>query len=410
MSHDTGRFWRAAAEGCRTSTAEGWRERIGDDWKRHVGLFREGRRPVETIPCRTPCGYGCHRRVHHGDDGVARAICHERDEDAYTLSEEALEQWELCPDRLAEKVADALARHDGEGRGRAEAAPINNLWQIGWTPVPAWLLLEPGRTRWPESLTRVLTELQPPGRLLLPAAGMMGDEFRRLLAERGWAVAALEDWLAMDDGGDWFFPDRLPEPASTRPTTPVSTPEDYSFVCLGKTWRMVFEGQEFTMDHSRGCLALSYLLESPHQVIPPLRLDALMRGHGPRHVHPSGIEAMDKDGDSYFAHQASVLQARIEGNDPAGAAEAREELSALEARINKDRGLGKRPRRVSDDRDAARKNIGRLLTTAINAMKDASDAACRHFRSSITPNSFDLAYRPSSAILWTIDRRKAPKK
>jgi hypothetical protein len=376
MSRDLKRFWRAQASGAVRGTAEDWRARTGDFREFHGDLLRVSRRPVETVTCRTPCGYGCPRRIQRFDDGTAWAYCPEPEaaEDAYPVSEEALEEYELDPDALAAKVADAVARHDGGERGRAEASGIDNLWQVGWTPAPAWLFLETGHIRWPKALARMLAEIHDPGRLLLPSAEMIGPELKRLFQDKGWAVVLLDQCMEADDAGGWCFVGPLPEvmiasnvgTAETADTGPA-----YSFTRMGATWEMVFNHERFALRDSRGCLALSYLLENPHQIIPPLQLDALMRGHGTPPACSPGIEAMSREDGLEVERQVSALQARIDGGDPSDAAEAREELSALESLRKKDRGLGGRSRRASDAGDAARKNIGRLLTIVIGAMKDA---------------------------------------
>ncbi len=414
MSPELARFCRALAGGGSTATPADWRERLGSDWEQRLDVFRDARRPVESVPCRTPCVHGCRRQVQINENGAAWAFCPEPDalEDAYPLAPEELREKEWVPERVADKAASALARYDGNVRGQAEATRFGPVWRIARVPVPAWLLLEPGSCFWPALLARMLAEIPGPGRLFLPTACMIEPERKRLFEQKGWAVVFLDECLEMDAAGKWRFMDRLPDvtvPSATGACASVSAqPVDsdpYAFRRMGASWLMVYDGTAFHINHTQGCPVLAVLLENPRRSFTHLALKRIVDGKAEPRTRQNPIEVVDREARIDLDASIDQLQSFIDPEgDPAEQAEQREQLENLLKQRNAARGLGGKTRIVRDDGEKARQSVGKNLVTVLRAIGAANTDAGRHF-AAFSPMAHELTYSPPEDVSWVVERK-----
>ena len=198
------RFWKALDDfsGAAASRWE-WQAKLGAEFASIEYLLGKAGRARE-LPCPSPGGAGCPRRVVRHADGSIRAVCGDRPKACADLDLDADDIAILRVDRadLAKHIARALGLSPHRP-GRGTTSPVT---RIGTHDVyagcgfPAFLALPgPLGDADPRSFAAVL-EYPGPRLLLTPTAASLPDALIAPLDRAGATRMALADIVIVDDG------------------------------------------------------------------------------------------------------------------------------------------------------------------------------------------------------------------
>jgi hypothetical protein len=195
------------------------------------------------------------------------------------------------------------------------------------------------------------------------------------------------------------------------------TKPNYGLIHEGRTWRVHFLGEDFTVDAHRGVELLARLLADPSATWTPLELEQGFRVSVRSTLARSESEGLSV-GDAIeapleLATRSDVVALRersreltrardraVEEGRELEAEEAERELAALRAHASKLVGRGGRSR-VEGAPEKARKNVSKHLRAALAAIQEENNAVAAHLGDRLQIGN-KLTYTPEAGEVWTV--------
>lgn len=184
-----------------------WRDHVGDDLDAIAGLLRPTDRRAARIPCPSPGGDGCPRRVIEHADGTVVAVCGDRPQrcDPIEVCRAELILHALDPWRLCATVASVLQLDDMF----QVVGACWQTWRVGdYVPLsgarfPVYLSIPDSPERVHTVAVRLVGIADRPFLILIPARAQVDPVTSELLSRTKSRILALEDLVAVDDDGRW---------------------------------------------------------------------------------------------------------------------------------------------------------------------------------------------------------------
>jgi hypothetical protein len=187
----------------------------------------------------------------------------------------------------------------------------------------------------------------------------------------------------------------------TRPTEPTA---DYLFRRRGQVWVVRFAGgPEQILLPSKGAAYLHQLLSRPNTAV--TSADLASRVARRRREFALGDAGERADPEALAAYRARLdelqeeLQEARTNNDPGAADRIQAELETLRDEIRRATGLGKRLRKVADDRERVRKAVGAAIGRAIQDVREFDPAMAEHLKQRVRCG-LHPCYVGDGAIRW----------
>lgn len=198
------RFWKALDDFSDAAASRWeWTATIGNEFASVKHLLKQAGR-VRELPCPSPGGAGCPRRVIHHADGSIRAVCGDRPRACAHLDLDADDIAILRVDRtdLAKRIARALGVSPHQP-GRGTTGPVTRIGThdiYAGRGFPVFLALPgPSADADPRPFAEVL-DTPGPRLLLTPTSVSLPDALITALDRAGVTRMALADILIVDDG------------------------------------------------------------------------------------------------------------------------------------------------------------------------------------------------------------------
>ncbi len=185
----------------------------------------------------------------------------------------------------------------------------------------------------------------------------------------------------------------------------------------GAAWRFTVDGEEFTVGHVKGLVALATLLERPGQEVHALELSAVLDGTGrgngdaAHELDGAPVEAdlLDQQALDEYRRRITELEADIAEaeafNDREREDRLRSELDFLIEELTRSTGLNGQSRQTTGSAERARVRVTKSLRTAISRVSDASPRVGGYLENTVQTGVF-CRYTPDgiTPIEWRIER------
>lgn len=425
------RLWRTleTVPGLTATTYE-WRGRLGADYEWAKRFLRASGGKATSYPCPKRPRCGCaHAVVRHSDDDiVAVCRCAPRRCDNVRLGGMDIVLYEINRRALGNAIAGALGI-------KAEEGPCGGLhmtWQVGSYParpgtdIPLLLTVQYDSDDFRNVVQTLLARRDKPFVLMAPTGKHWLPEFETDMAGRKARFLQLDELLVWD--GKLAMAHPLAEVLGDYLETALSPARDlYVFECLGKAWRVIFQGEEKIIPHSRGMDYIAALLSRPNKHIHCLELQGGLAGAVPSAAEISidgtpvmddeiekaeGVPvpvdaASDDDSKDNIAARMKAVQQQIEIAEDVGnseeAARGKLELNALAKEMGRLRGYRGRGPRDGGPAKRAQQAVSKAIRSAQDTITKIFPAFGAHLQTALDLAS-NLRYQSAKDVKWVVRR------
>lgn len=335
---------------------------------------------------------------------------------------ESLKRWQVDIGALATLLADALGV-------RSEELMPGRLWMLGSVETGGArtdVLLARG-LRWPDG-ERILREARSRKRsqaavLLAPASAILADSFE--IAPLGEVLSVNGNTLRVDVPAIQQAAERAQAAVAA---ASIGRPEGSIFRREGQRWRVVYGGQQISLNHSDGATYIAYLLEHPNTPLHVRELYAIAHPSDSRdqpnpyvEMNSDELAADDlcldnessptdnRDDAELFATyrrsrdelQRELAEAQNNGNS-SKADELQTELDTLDRLMSAEFGLDGRPRQSGDPNKQAYDRVSKAIARTYKTIENDHPALFAHLRNAIHYETFTYRYSPECPIVWDI--------
>ena len=421
-------LWRAleAIPGL-TATAYEWRGRLGADYEWAKQYLRASGGKATSYPCPKRPQCGCAHAVvgHSSDDIVAVCRCSPRRCESVKLSGMDIVLYELNRRALGSAVAAALGAKAEEGAGGG----LHMTWQVGTYParpgidLPLLLTIQSDADEFRSAVQGLLASREGPFVLMAPTDNHWRPEYGPDMARRQARFLPLNDLLVWDGR---MVPVRpLPEALGTYLEDVLPPVKDLYFLeKLGKTWRVIFHGDEKTVPHSIGMDYIARLLSTPNTDIHCLELRGALAGATPSpepadegdpeeledQEAPKGTripvdavaddEAVGRLKKRIRKVQDSAEQAKELGNAEE-ASKQKEELHKLTMELSRVVGYGGIVRRGSGPTKNAQQSVSKAIRSALKSINGIHPDFGAHLKTALHLGDY-FRYRAGQDVRWMV--------
>lgn len=183
---------------------------------------------------------------------------------------------------------------------------------------------------------------------------------------------------------------------------PAAPPEVNVFRRDGEVWTLTFAGTTAQLRDSKGLNDIARLLAAPGTELPAADLV------GPQAASEAALgadEVLDEHARAAYRRRLGDLDAEIDEADAAHdletAARARAERDALVTALTAAYGLGRRPRRLGDPTERARKAVTWRIREALRRIQAQHPTLGQHLHASIHTGA-TCAYQPHGHVSWDL--------
>jgi tetratricopeptide (TPR) repeat protein len=176
----------------------------------------------------------------------------------------------------------------------------------------------------------------------------------------------------------------------------LSAAPDRVFHRDGPVWTIEYEGRQVLLPHSKGLADLAALLAAPHSEVHASELLG-------RPVAATGADPVldDTARRAYRARIAQLDTAIAEAATDAEAKRHETERAELVRAVTAAAGLGRRPRRLGDDAERARKAVTARIHDAVDRILTAHPELGLHLRATVHTGTY-CGYRPVGEVRWRV--------
>ena len=218
--------------------------------------------------------------------------------------------------------------------------------------------------------------------------------------QRGWISVAQGD-------GDIFFKihaDRIPANVDVG-RTPT---DDFLFRRCGNVWKIRFSGgSKFILLPSKGAAYLSILLANRGITLSAVDLALRIARQPADFALGTAGDAIDEAALKAYHSRLKELRADFDDakndQDLARQEAAEEEIKAITAELRRSKGLGKRVRQASDDRERIRKAVGNAVRRTIKEIARYDSSFAEHLKSPTLRLGHNPLYYPKDDIDWVTE-------
>jgi hypothetical protein len=168
----------------------------------------------------------------------------------------------------------------------------------------------------------------------------------------------------------------------------------------GDGWRISYSGREIRLRDVKGLADIAVLLQAGGEAVPAASLAARMSPPG------AGFDAdpiLDQQALRQYRTRLAELDADIDDahvrHDPVRVGALTEERAFLLRELSAAVGLGRRDRRLGDDRERARKAVAGRIKDALNRIRAVHPSLGEHLSQAISTGNL-CAYRPDLPTRW----------
>lgn len=386
-----------------------WKEQLGAEYHGASKFLRPTLHHAEAYPCPSPGGDGCPRRVvrHAGADIVA--VCGDDPKrcESIRLTPQEVTLLEIDLNGLAKEIVSGL----GVSWQTFAMTPAPGVYRIGsYTQsfnrhLPVYLLLRQSAEDVRQSAQDFAVGSDASSIVLVPTQAW-ADKIMPALARSGSVLIALDDILALTDGGHFERLGKIDEVlGKLGPDVASGGGGGYVFRRQGEKWNLSFGGgkEPFFLDDVVGLSYISVLLASPGKEFSVVELaKACGSGGGGAGLGSAG-EMLDAQAIGEYRGEKKELEGDLEEarkNGDLGRQNAiRDDIDAIDQQLAQGVGLGGRLRRAHDDAEKLRKRVSMGIERALDKVKSQNHDMWLHLENSLQRGS-TLAYRPDRPIPW----------
>lgn len=187
-----------------------------------------------------------------------------------------------------------------------------------------------------------------------------------------------------------------------RRTAEIKQAPENVFVIDGDIWRICYDGREIRLRDAKGLADIAALIRAGGVELPAVRLAG---------TDVSGSDAfgadpvLDRTAQLEYRSRITSLTHDLETADPdddnaRGRTAIADERDFLVRELASAVGLGRRARKLGDDRERARKAVGARIKDAVRRIAAQHPDLGRHLAESISTGN-SCSYRPSDPVRWT---------
>jgi hypothetical protein len=165
----------------------------------------------------------------------------------------------------------------------------------------------------------------------------------------------------------------------------------------GDTWLLAFDGRQAYLADAKGLHDIALLLRSAGQEVHVFTLLGIAA------PATGADQVLDERAKAGYAARLSQLDVDVAEADRRGdqlrSQRAAEERAAIIHELSASTGLGRRPRRLGDETERARKTVGARIRDVLVRIERAHPALGRHLRDTISTGT-TCSYTPSESRRW----------